>query len=610
MRVAPRVTTVLRVPRALAACLLPILLLTIGASGAAGAAGAEAATAREPITPLQDIRRGMACTAKTVVHGTTISSFDVEVLDVVAQASGGDARILVRVSGPAVADSGIAQGFSGSPVYCPAADGTVGNAGAISATVGQYGNDVGLVTPIEQMLSLPVRPPSGVRRAPRLLKAARPLAAPLVIAGLSPSLARPLERTARQHGRAVVAAPAGPLSAFAPQALVPGASMAVALSSGAVAASAVGTVTYRDGDTVYGFGHPFESAGRRALLLQDAYVFDVIDNPFDADQVTSYKLAAPGRTLGTLTNDAPAGVVGTLGAGPRTVPLTVRVRDADTGEALTQRTELVDEVDLGDPDGQRALSALASLAVAQAVTTAFDGAPAQETGRLCLTARLRELRRPLRFCNRYVVQGALAPDLPIPLALTMGSDVTTALGHVAGARFRALHLTRIDASARIERGMRLATIRSARVSPRRAKPGQRVRVALRVRMLRGPLRTVRFHTRIPRGIPAGPRTLRFAGTPPEDTVVPSADALSLLLELFDVGGGGGAQTMSQVVGGFERTARYDGVRGRLGGRSWRAHRNPRVRIDGSASAGLRVIGARRRGASPPAEPPRRLGAVG
>lgn len=554
---------------------------------------AASAAAHDPIVPLGEIQRGMRCTARTVIHGTAIESFDVAVLDVVAQADGSDPRILVRVSGPAVADSGIAQGFSGSPVYCRDRKGVIGNAGAISATVGQYGNDVGLVTPIEKMLGLPVRPPSGVRRAPKLLRSARQLATPLVVSGLAPSLARPLERAARRHGRVVVAAPSGPLTAFAPQSLVPGASMAVALSSGAVAASAIGTVTYRDGDAVYGFGHQFQGAGRRALLLQDAYVFDVVDNPHVGDEATSYKLAAPGHTVGTLTNDAPAGVVGTLGAAPKTVPLTVRVRDLDRGRMTVQRTDLVDEVDLGNPDGQGTLSAIASLAVAQAVTVAFDGAPAQETGSLCLTAHLRERRKPLRFCNRYVVEGALQPDLPIPLALTMGTDVVSALDRVTSARFAPLHLTRIDASARVERGLRLATIRGARVTPRVVRPGQRVRVALRVRMLRGPLRTLRFKMRIPRDARPGPRFLRLSGTDVENAVVPSSDALSLLLELFDAGDGpAGAQTMSAVVRGFERVSRYDGIHAQLGGRRWRAHRDPRMRIDGSASVRVIVAGGR------------------
>src|SRR4051794_16282862 len=135
MRSIPRASTdmVPRVRRLLACVFLLTLLMATDAA------------ARDPITPLRDVHRGLQCTARTVVQGTTISDFEVEVLDVVADQDGTGARILVRVSGAAVAGTGIASGFSGSPVYCPDANGVVGNAGAISATIGQYGEDVGLV---------------------------------------------------------------------------------------------------------------------------------------------------------------------------------------------------------------------------------------------------------------------------------------------------------------------------------------------------------------------------------------------------------------------------------------------------------------------------------
>ena len=51
------------------------------------------------------------------------------------------------MSGPAVDETGIGPGFSGSPVIC---DGR--NAGAISEGLGEYGNHVALATPIEEML--------------------------------------------------------------------------------------------------------------------------------------------------------------------------------------------------------------------------------------------------------------------------------------------------------------------------------------------------------------------------------------------------------------------------------------------------------------------------
>lgn len=570
--------------RRAAACALMLLALA-----------AQGAWARDPITPLSDVHRGLQCTARTVVQGTEIASFDVEVLDVLADADGEGPRILVRVSGPTVAGTGIAEGFSGSPVYCPDRNGVVGNAGAISATIGQYGEDVGLVTPIEQMLGLPVEPPGETLRAPRLLRAARPLASPLVISGLSPSLGRLVQRVARQQGRTIVAAPAGPLGTFPPQELVPGASLAVTLSTGAVTAGAIGTVTFRDGATVYGFGHGFDAAGRRALALGDAYVFTVVGNPLDTTDAVSYKLAAPGHMLGVLSDDAPAGVVGTVGAGARTIPLTVTVRDLDRGTTLQQRTDVVDENDVGNPAGEDLLSSIAPLAVAQGVTTAFDGAPARETGVLCLRARVREARAPLRFCNRYVLNGAASAEAPAPIAFLMGFDVEHALELIGGARFAALHVERVSAGVAIERGAKMAHLLALR-GPRKVRPGRRVRLAALVRVDRGPLRTLHLTARIPRDAFGGTQLLRISG---QAIDIPSPQVQNLLSSLLGLLGGfggssRGAESLEGVVHRFAATARYDGLRARLGPTRWRIYRDPAMRIDGSATLPLRVVGSRRR----------------
>ena len=107
-----------------------------------------AASAADSIMPLSEVRQGMRCTGLSVIKGTAISSFDVEILDVIAPEAGlSGPRILIKVSGPAVDETGIGPGFSGSPVIC---DGR--NAGAISEGLGEYGNHVALATPIEGML--------------------------------------------------------------------------------------------------------------------------------------------------------------------------------------------------------------------------------------------------------------------------------------------------------------------------------------------------------------------------------------------------------------------------------------------------------------------------
>jgi hypothetical protein len=575
-----------RVLRRGLACALPLL-----------AALAAVAQASDPITPLSDIHRGLHCTALTVVQGTTISSFDVDVLDVVDNANddGSGARILVHVSGPAVDATGIAEGYSGSPVYCPDAQGRIGNAGAISETVGQYGESIGLVTPIQLMLGLRVYPPSSVRDAPQLLHDARPLATPLVVSGLAPSLAYQLRRTAAARGRAVVTAPAGPLGTFAPQPLVPGASVSVMLSSGAIAAGGIGTVTYRDGSTVYAFGHPMDGAGRRALLLGDAYVFTVIGNPLDTADSTSYKLAAPGHTLGMLTDDALTGVVGIVGASPPTIPVTVTVRDRDRHSTLRQLTTVADETDVGNPSGSSALAEVAPLAIAQAVTNAFNGSPGEETGQLCLHVTVREARKPFSFCKRYVVAGGISIDLPPPLAVAMMADANTVLGEIDTARFARLHVTQLTAGVTIERGLRLATILAAR-GPRTVRPGHTARVKLLARVARGALRTIHLRVAIPRDAPAGTHALRFTGTPLQGVDDGGSGDSNALVALFSIllsgdGGGSGApQSLSEIADTFSGVAGYDGVRAHLGEDAWRVYRDPRLRLDGSASVTVHVAG--------------------
>src|SRR5918999_5310646 len=125
------------------------------------------ALAADPIMPLANVKPGMRCAALSVVRGTTITQFNADVSEVVRSGDGsGNARILVRVSGPAVDDTGLGPGFSGTPVLCPGPGGVLQNAGAISETVGEFGNKLVLATPIEEILGQSPDPPAGARSAP------------------------------------------------------------------------------------------------------------------------------------------------------------------------------------------------------------------------------------------------------------------------------------------------------------------------------------------------------------------------------------------------------------------------------------------------------------
>jgi hypothetical protein len=574
------------------------LLLVVTAAALLTALAPGAAQAGDPIMPLSDLHPGMRCTAYSVVRGTEISSFDAEIVDVVSgDASSNDGpRILVRVSGPAIDATGVGPGFSGSPIYCPDGSGTARNIGAISESIGAYGGKTVLATPIEEMLANPVDGPRGrpIARASSL-GPVLPLADPLTVSGLSRGLAQQLTAAGAKARRPVLAAPAMPLAPFPAQPPRPGSSLSVGYSEGDIAVGAIGTVSYVDGDRVWGFGHPFENSGLRSLMLQDAYVYDVISNPnVGADSGSTYKLAAAGHTLGTISNDASAAVVGRSGAPPATVPVRIFTEDEDTGATATLGARVVDETDVGTPAGSSALSFVAPLALAQGASSILRSAPGKLSGTVCVRIALRESKRPLRFCNRYA--SAVPPSDPEAgeniVAAGSASDALTALNDIDAFTRRPLHVTEFAARVKLSRGLRQAFIRSVTL-PRHVRRGHRVRATLHLQVTRGPRITRTFRLRIPSSLHLGKRHLSFVGRDVDD---PDSDLFGALVETITIGDDGegasagdpGPSSLAALGRKVRRIARYDGVTLRAGGLRKHAYRDPDLRISGRASATVRV----------------------
>ena len=542
------------------------------------------ATAADPIMPLADVRPGMQCTALSVVRGLEISSFGVEVVDVVDRGRAGVARIIVRVFGPAVDATGLGPGFSGSPIHCADAGGVARNIGAISETIGEYGGRLALATPIESVLAQPALPPP----ATRSVIGARSLAGPLTIAGLRPSLGRAFERAARRAGRSLIASPASGSSAdFPAQPLVPGAAVSVGLSSGDIVLGAIGTVTYADGPNVWIFGHPLDGAGRRALFLQDAYIHTVVSNPLAVPEVSTYKLGSPGNDVGTISSDGPNAVVGTIGALPARFPLRVTAKDLDTGRVRSGVTLLADEGDVGLPSGGTALGIAAAAAVAEASAAILDGAPARQSGDLCIRITVRELRKPLRVCNRYAVDGGTQNAL----AGEAVADVANAVGVLESYRFGVLHPTSVEVGVRVRRGLRQAFL--AGVSgPARARRGSTITLRLKLRRTgTGTTTTRTVRMRIPLDAPTGPRTLTLTGTPADAGGDPDEEGgdLSIVFESENsASDGGGPGSLTQLRATFDALARYTGVTARIGGDERPLLRDPQLRISGQARLKLRI----------------------
>ncbi len=338
---------------------------------------------------LDEIEIGMKGIGKTVVANDVISEFAVEVLGVIDEPGERSDFIVVRVSGEAIGRSGgIAQGMSGSPIYV---DGKLIGALSRAATWSKEITPIGLVTPIEGMLGIidsvqnrelasratqtallpglqltELNVPPDVRALAGSSNTifAYPVTSPLLVTGLT---GRALE--VLTDGVDPQAAPEGLLGTFfsakiAPEirglssfglrlapvlgqgrgsfgtdvVLEPGSGIGIALASGDVSIGALGTLTFRDGDAVVGFGHPFLANGEAAFPLTTVHIYDTLKT-YDA----SFKLGTIGESAGAILEDRMPGIGGLLDRSASLIDLSLGVFDLDTGRTEHYQIDVVDE---------------------------------------------------------------------------------------------------------------------------------------------------------------------------------------------------------------------------------------------------------------------------
>lgn len=525
-------------PRALAVCAATAGLV-------AGTAGTAAAA--DPILPLSDVTAGMVGEARTVVRGTDIVTFPVTVLDVQRAADGpGGSLILVRASGPLIEQTGgVAEGMSGSPVYVTGADGVARVMGAVAYGSGDQANVIVGVTPIEQMIDSgsgqranALGPPAGPARravvvrsraAARALQTRRPDRIGLyplarwTAAGVSRRLAGPLTASLARSGIQLTSL--GPRTPRPAVTLVPGSSMTVLLAGGDLVIGAVGTVTYVDGATVLGFGHPFLNAGRARFLLGDGYVYQTIPAPITG---SSYKLAEPGTIQGVITADRADGVTARRGPAEG-ITAVATATDSARGTQSTVRATIA-------PD-ERTVPIVAGLLQDEPAIRVRDGV-AGGTLTLRIAIRSPELAKPIVYRNVYAAAGDVVSmasgQLPRMLTVLMQNGV------------RSVPVSAISVTARLETRVRAARILGASI--RGPAGAGRPTLVLRLQPWRSSQRIVKVAVRLPAGVDAWSPTVR---------VIPeSAGGFDPLPADLSQGLGGSAPLGARpaVVGRAERLA--------------------------------------------------------
>jgi len=440
--------------------------------------------------PLDQVKAGQKGKGRTVFEENKIEEFDVDILGVLYNYQPKRNVILARLRGKNLETTGVIAGMSGSPVYI---DGKL--IGAIAFGFPYAKEAIAGITPIGEMLAISTEkaksssfPSARLSFAPSLRmedifeiwkdgfaaqqdfiaagQACRFLKIPLLFSGFSSNAvekARPF--LSRMGFYPVLSGQAGQAVEKLPSpepALREGDPVTVQLISGDMDMSALGTVTYVDGNKILAFGHPLYNMGPVDYAMTRATVMTIVpalDN--------SFKLAATGNLIGAFTQDRTSGALGEIGRTPRMIPINVRLID--------------DSLDLKEFKFQVINDRILSPLLANLSLVSLLGSEGRSNGDLSL-----ELDGDIYLDNKQSVHledlysgnfGASTQDL---------SGILTAVIYLLiNNEFKDVGIFRIDLNIRASEQPKFAYLERVWLDKYEASPGEAIDIKVYFRSFRG-----------------------------------------------------------------------------------------------------------------------------
>ena len=483
------------------------------------------------IFPLEQIRPGMRATARTVFSGSEPEEFGVEILGVMpGYPAPKQSAIIARLTGANVEKTSVFGGMSGSPVFI---DGKL--VGAIAFTFPFAKEPIAGITPIQQMIDIFERgtierplvtqprrvSTAALMRGDWTLNLPKPVSAnqtfiqpvsannsqyaslaallgqqvaqiqtPVIFSGISPDALAKFSTQLQANNLLPVSGVGGaagitPLTAATEKTLLPGASVSVQLVRGDYSIAASGTVTMRDGDRIYAFGHPFMGLGAADMPMTESSVVSVV-----ASQYNSFKLSVPGNLVGAISQDRSTGIYGRLGAQPRMIPVELNLRTS-RDRTETFKYEIATDESL--------TSLLLNLTVYSALTASertMGDSTVSMRGEIDVAGQ-----NTIHIDRRYSSADALT---------NVAGMITAPVAALLGSGFNNVQIKRIKLDVTSDDTRQIGTLERIAVNRTDLKAGETVEVQAFMRAENGAQFVERVPVLIPKDAPAG-QLLLFVG---------------------------------------------------------------------------------------------------
>lgn len=448
-----------------------------------------AADFSSPFLPVDKIQAGMIGKGKTFLQGDKFEEFDVEILGVMQNWQPQRNLILAKLRSDVLANAGVIQGMSGSPVYI---DGRL--IGAVSYSLGAFSKEaIAGITPIEEMMAIPDKIVSESKYAPQIeLKnfltaedflrmseisylpqnsrvdgqLVKPLQIPLLFSGFSSHVFDKAKPFFSRLGFSPIQSGSigqSPTKISPSQmSLQAGEPVAIQLIKGDIDMSAVGTVTLVEDNKVLAFGHPFYNLGSVDFAMAKAKIMGVLPS-----LETSFVLSASDSVVGRIVQDRNPGIFGELGKLPRYIPINANLLTAG-GEKKEFKVQVADD---------KLFTPLLVNLVAASIVLSEE----RNLGDLSL-----EFRGTIYLDDAPPVQLQDMFSGSFDIAATDLSGILAAVVYyLSNNEFKELGIHRIDLDIGVAEELRFATLEKVWLGKYEAKPGEIIPMKVFYRNFRG-----------------------------------------------------------------------------------------------------------------------------
>lgn len=495
------------------------MLLAAGFVFTAFGQNAQKTVQKNEFFPVDQVKPGMRAVGYTVVSGSEPTKFEVEILGVLTNfPNPGQNAVLSKLLGDDYNHMGVFQGMSGSPVYI---DGKLLGAVAFGY---QFAKDpIAGITPIGEMIKVfeqrqmekkndQPRPVSfseisfnansseykefveglsgkgggGAQAvaAPGSAQVLMPIATPLAISGIAPEVVAKFAPLFQSWGFSPVA---GVSSAAAitqlkkadAETLKPGSTIVVPLVRGDYSMAAAGTVTYRDGNRIYAFGHPFLSLGVSDFPMHEGSVVTVMSS-----QATSFKISFPTDMVGTISGDRSTGIYGELGHAPKMIPVSINLKTS-LGKQQTYNFDVVSD---------RFLTPILMQMAIISTISSTERAIGDSTLQINSSIKLKD-QPEINFENRLSV----AMNAPLAAAFALSKPISTLLN----SGFSDLQLEKMSFDITSRDARNTGQLERLWINRTEVRPGDKVEIQAFARTESGSEYVERIPVEIPADAPLG-----------------------------------------------------------------------------------------------------------